>query len=140
MAHVRSQIRDAVVTALSGLAISVKASRTYSLTQGSDAALVYVPQDVVTQKAGPYIHRAATVLIEIFVNGKADTIDDTMDGHAVTVEVALAGSKLGGVAKDVQLQQTEIAFNGEGATPVGILRMTYQVRYATSEADPETAT
>lgn len=140
MAHVRSQIRDAIVTALSGLTISVKASRAYSLTWGVDMALVYVPQDDVTQKAGPYIHRMATVLVEIFVNGKADTIDDTLDAHATIVETALAGSNLGGLAKDVQLRQTEIAFNGEGATPVGILRMTYQVPYATSEADPETAT
>jgi hypothetical protein len=69
-----------------------------------------------------------------------DTFDDDVDAIAVQVEEAIAGDfTVNGLAKTVILQSTEIDFSGEAETPIGVARLTYDVRYVTAIDNVETA-
>ncbi len=136
MAHIRAQIRDAVATAVAGVGLTVKKSRAYPTE--NDYLFVYTTSENSTRVSMSTLERNLSVLIEFTARGPVDTIDDTLDGYAVLVETLMAASNLGGLVKDHVLQSTEIAFDGEGQKPVGLMRMTYDVLYFTDPANPET--
>jgi hypothetical protein len=69
-----------------------------------------------------------------------DTFDDDVDAIAVQVEEAIAADfTVNGLAKTAILQSTEIDFSGEAETPIGVARLTYDVRYVTAIDNVETA-
>jgi hypothetical protein len=80
-----------------------------------------------------------SVFVDCYVSVK-DTFDDDVDAIAVQVEEAIAADfTVNGLAKTAILQSTEIDFSGEAETPIGVARLTYDVRYVTAIDNVETA-
>ena len=146
MAHVRKQIRDRIVALLdSGVALvggRVYNSRVYALTQSKLPAItVYIGSEdsSLVTVGSKTLMRTVSVSVDIYENATA-SLDDNLDALAVQVEESIAADfQLNGLAKDAVLVSTEIDFSGESEQPVGVARLTFNVRYVTSVEDVETA-
>lgn len=146
MAHVRKQIRDAVVTAVTGLSTTgsnVYRTRVYPIASGKLPGLaVYTNAETSTNETVTIPRtksRTLEMVVECYVSGTAN-LDNTLDTIAVEVEEALtADVTLGGLAKDTQLTTTEIELVGEGESVAGLIRLTFEIMYSTLENDVETA-
>lgn len=146
MAHVRKQIRDAVVTALTGLTTtgtSVYRSRVFPLEKAKLPALaIFTKSEAVefdTLTITRSIMRRLEIGVEAFVTDMTNT-DNTLDTIAVEVEEALAADvTLGGLSRDVQVTAFEADYSGDGETTLAIGRFTVEVQYRTLENDVETA-
>ena len=146
MAHVRKQIRDAIVTALTGLTTTgsnVFRSRIYPLERGKLPGLCIYTRSETTEFDTLTISRSVNRNLEVVVEGyvkETSNYDNTLDQIAVEVEEALAADvTLGGLSKDVQVTAFEADFSGDGEQPVAVGRFTVAVLYRTAENDVETA-
>ena len=149
MSHVKSQVRDAIVTALGGItALSgrVHANRVNPVQHGDmPVALVFVTEEeITTDTIGHPRHqtRAISVMVDLLVETTED-FDDDLDDLQVSVETVLGGSAFLATMnsakwRDLTLVATEKALNGEGQVTVAGLRMEYRVECATRENNPET--
>ena len=146
MSHVRQQIRDDIVTTLTGLATTgsnVFRSRIFPLEQTNLPALcIYTKSETSeydTIGLPRSVNRILDVAVEAYVKGVSN-YDNTLDTIAVEVEEAIAADvTLGGVAKDAQITAFEADFAGDGEQPVAVGRFTITVEYRTVENDVETA-
>ena len=146
MAHVRKQIRDRIAALLdSGVALvegRVYNSRVYVLTQSKLPAItVYIGSEdsSLVTVGSKTLMRTVSVSVDIYENATA-SLDDNLDALAVQVEESIAADfQLNGLAKDAVLVSTEIDFSGESEQPVGVARLTFNVRYVTSVENVETA-
>ena len=128
MAHVRQQIRSAIVTALTGLTTTgsnVFRSRIYPLESGKLPGLcIFTRSEAVefdTLTITRSIGRVLEVSVEAYLSATAN-YDNTLDTIAVEVEEALAADvTLGGLSKDVQVTAFEADFSGDGEQPVAVL-------------------
>tara|TARA_R100000278_G_scaffold113608_1_gene91804 strand:- start:2778 stop:3221 length:444 start_codon:yes stop_codon:yes gene_type:complete len=146
MAHVRKQIRDAIVTALTGLTTTgsnVFRSRIYPLeTTKLPGLCIFTRSEAVefdTLRKPRSIDRNLVVNVEAYVSATSN-YDNTLDTIAVQVEEALAADvTFGGLSKDAQVTAFEVDFSGDGEQPVAVGRFNVEVRYRTLENDVETA-
>lgn len=146
MSHVRQQIRDDIVTTLTGLTTTgsnVFRSRIFPLEDTSLPALcIYTKSEVSeydTIGLPRSVNRVLDVAVEAYVKGVSN-YDNTLDTIAVEVEEAIAADvTLGGLAKDAQITAFEADFAGDGEQPVAVGRFTITVEYRTVENDVETA-
>ena len=146
MSHVRQQIRDDIVTTLTGLTTTgsnVFRSRIFPLEETNLPALcIYTKSETSeydTIGLPRSVNRVLDVAVEAYVKGVSN-YDNTLDTIAVEVEEAIAADvTLGGVAKDAQITAFEADFAGDGEQPVAVGRFTITVEYRTVENDVETA-
>ena len=146
MSHVRQQIRDDIVTTLTGLTTTgsnVFRSRIFPLEETNLPALcIYTKSEASeydTIGLPRSVNRVLDVAVEAYVKGVSN-YDNTLDTIAVQVEEAIAADvTLGGVAKDAQITAFEADFAGDGEQPVAVGRFTVTVEYRTVENDVETA-
>lgn len=146
MAHVRKQIRDAVVTAVTGLTTTgsnVFRNRVFPLETSKVPGLcVFTKSESVdfdTLHIPRSIMRTLDLGVEAYVVATAN-YDNTLDTIAVEVEEALAADvTLGGLSKDLQVTAFEADFIGDGEQTVAVGRFTVLVQYRTLENDVETA-
>lgn len=146
MAHVRTQIRTALVAQLTGLATTgarVFASRVHPLADNQLPCLLIIANDEPSIVEGlsnpPILERTLEVLIRAVVKASS-SLDATLDTIISEVEVALAAvTTLGGLIKAISLNA--IAFSYDDATdkPVGVAELTYQITYFTVSGSPNTA-
>lgn len=145
--HLRRQIRDAITTALTGLATTgarAFASRVYPLeTTDLPALLIHVLDEASegTSLGAPRVmERRVRVRVTAVARATAD-LDDVLDGICKEVEIALAMpcAALAGIAKVITLTATDIALVGDGEKPVGQAAMTYDVVYMAVETAPDAA-
>ncbi len=148
MAHIRKQIRDAVVTALTGLASTgsnvfpmrvrpvddskYPALLVYTLAERSQPGDMGHPRD---------LDRNPLIAIEAITGG--DTFDDDLDQIAVEVETAMANSaKLGGLVNDLFLESTDFTLapsvNEKSDKRVAVMALRYSALVMTPENNPET--
>lgn len=146
MTHARQQIRERIasnVGALTTTGSRVFQSRVYNLEQSSlPALLIYSKSETDerdTFQTMDGLTRNLAVVIEGYANG-ASNLDDTLDTISEEVEIAVAADPTcNGLAKDCSLEATDIDFDGEGDSPVGVVRMTWAVLYRTTTTAPGTA-
>jgi len=146
MAHVRKQIRDAVVTAVTGLTTTgsnVFRNRVFPLeTSKLPGLCVFTKSESVdfdTLHIPRSIMRTLDLGVEAYVVATSN-YDNTLDTIAVEVEEALAADvTLGGLSKDLQVTAFEADFIGDGEQTVAVGRFTVLVQYRTLENDVETA-
>lgn len=141
MSHVRLQIRDAAVALLTaelGEDADVYASRILPLEEADlPAVLVYTNSEEVAELEFGGLDRTLSLVVEAVA--QATDLDAALDPLLVGIESALNGSTLGGLAARVlPTGGLEVTQSAEGAAPVGRARLTFEVAYATSLADPET--
>lgn len=144
MTHARQQIRDAVVTAITGLTTTgsnVFAGRVYPLTNGElPGACVYTLNESSELVTKTTLLRQVQVNVEAYV--KADeNFEDTVDQIAAEVEAAIeSNTALQALVKDIHPTEFEKDILREGEKPVGIGVMTFMTTYTTNPTDPETIT
>jgi hypothetical protein len=143
--HLRRQIREAIATAVTGLATTgarVYQSRVYPLEDTNLPALLIHTQaeDVlsVTLPAPRTLQRALRVQVIAVAKATAD-LDDTLDQICKEVEVALAMPAASGPWKTLTLQTVEIELTGSTEKPVGQAAMTYEALYMAAENTPDVA-
>jgi hypothetical protein len=143
MVHVRKQIRDDVVTTLTGLTTTgtrVFASRVYPNEAGKLPLLcVYSLNEASELIAmnGNQLLRSLEIVVEGYAKAKAN-LDDTLDTIAKEVEEALAVDPTrGSIAHKTVINDTEISLSEEGEQPIGVIRMSFQVDYVTTSGDVE---
>jgi len=146
MSHVRQQIRDDIVTTLTGLTTTgsnIFRSRIFPLEETNLPALcIYTKSETSeydTIGLPRSVNRILDVAVEAYVKGVSN-YDNTLDTIAVEMEEAIAADiTLGGLAKDAQITAFEADFAGDGEQPVAVGRFTVTVEYRTVENDVETA-
>jgi len=146
MAHVRTQIRNRVGTVLTnGVTLvsgRVYQSRVYPLSTANLPAITVLTgseSSALMAMGAKTLDRVATIFVDCYVS-VTDSFDDDVDALAVQVESAIAADfTVDGLAKTAILRSTDIDFSGESEAPVGIARLTYEVRYVTTIGDVETA-
>ena len=146
MAHLRNQIRDAMVTRLTNLTTTgtnVFRSRIYPLESNNLPGLcIFTKSEVTTFDTltrPRSINRVLEIGVEAYVKATSN-YDNTLDTIAVEVEEAIAADRtLGGLAKDTYLESTEIEFNAEGEKPLGYVSMTFLTNYYVKEKNPDVA-
>lgn len=147
MTHVRKQIRDLAVTALTGLtttATRVFPDRAYSIPQDKLPALrVFYSREAGelvqgAMGADPTMHRKAMLVVVGYADGSG--LDDTLDLIAKEVEIAMEGAGNFGSRSigSATYTGTEFALE-EGDSRTGSVALTFDVQYRTAESDPETA-
>jgi len=142
MPHVRAQIRDAVVTAVTGLGATVKPTRKFPTNAAELPRIhVYTNRERVDEDMSSLTTqtRILELSVETVATGAEATLDDTIDAFCVSLETALVGNKLSGLALDTQLTVTEIDVDSTGKEPIAAARLTFDVTYRTIRAAPETA-
>lgn len=145
MSHIRKRIRDAVVTALTGLTTTgtrVYKSRVYPLESGKLPGLcIYTKSEDISTTT---INRPRTQIrtLEVVIEGYVmanSAFDDTIDQISVEVEEALyTNALLGGLAKETNILSFDADYSGEGEKVVGVGRWTVNVIYTDKENDVET--
>lgn len=146
MAHIRTQIRDAVVARLrtvDGLALAAGYGRTARGLQRNDVPAAFVRIAEVAApafKSGRILRRSLSVAIDVLVSSLEDDIDTRLDDLAVKIEAALADQESLGVGALLEWQYA-------GATPGvvdvgeeihGSLSLTYTCSVSTEAGKPST--
>ena len=146
MTHIRQQVRDAVVTAVTGLATTganVFKSRTLDVPQASLPALLVYTKDEFSELdtmdvAGGKLRRAHEVVI-VALAQEAANVDAKLDAIAEEIEVAMfANRKLGGLARDSVLEETTQLLSGAGEQEQAGLRLVFTVDTGSARGVPGT--
>lgn len=142
--HLHRQIREAVVTALTGLTTTgarVYANRLYPIEAANLPALrLYLDDETaerLTLHGNPIEARVLTLVVEACAQAAAD-LDDTLDLISQEVETDLAaGLTVGG--KTLEALYTGMTYQDEPAgTPVGVKRMTFSIPFECAANAPDT--
>lgn len=144
--HVRKQIRDRLVTVLTGLTTTgsnVFDSRFYRLSDSNLPALVIMTTDETVEHITVNLgsrNQMRTLNAEIEGFAESATIDDLLDTIAKEVEIALAADPtLNDLAMEIRLTALEVDFEGRSEKPKGRIKLTYEVDYQVDESDPTIA-
>jgi hypothetical protein len=144
--HIRTQIRDRVATACTGLSTTgtnVFKARARRLGDAKLPALVIyteseqIPGDLTSGNIGS---RTFTRVIDLVVEGYAkDTanVDTTLDTIAKEVETAVAGVTIDDTLHDIEPVETEKELNGDGEQIVGVVKVTFRAWTRTAEGVPD---
>jgi hypothetical protein len=147
MPHARETLRDAVVTAVTGLSTTgarVFADRPQArplLTSELPALMVTTGVEVVEVASihtAPMLNRELEIQV-IACARSASGLDDTMDDIALEVETVLGGGSLASGKADIALVAIEApVFDASGDMPVAQQTMRFRVSYATAANAPGT--
>ena len=144
--HVRTQIRNAAVTRLAGLALTganVFASRIRPVDSTKmPCLLVYTDEEELGPATvhGTYA-RDLTLSIKIVAEQSGEGIDALLDDIAEDVEAELGNATplLVGASQQLTLTSIAVEFDDEGEKPAGSLTLAYRFQYFTTTAAPGTA-
>ena len=143
--HLRRQIREALATAVTGLATTgsrVFQSRVYPLeTADLPGLLVFTlteSSERVTFPAPGLMQRVLRLQVVGIASAVSD-LDDTLDQICKEVEIALAMpcTALAGIAKTITLISTDVEMQGTSSRPVGQAAMTFEIVYMAAENAPD---
>lgn len=145
MSHVRKQLRDAAISAISAnvpaLASATEKVRGYlSHRDRLPRCEISTPTE---QAAGAtmdgLVERQVELTATVQVAGSAD-VEDQCDALAVGIEKALLGdATVQSLVKEITLEATGFEMVGEGENRIARLEMSWGAVIHTFEADPETA-
>lgn len=145
MAHVRTQIRAAITSALEdslGSDYDIFSSRKYKLNVVPKAMIDmrFSNVDVSAQTMGDLRTHTATLLIRVQRTATGAEIDDLLDQDEVNVTAAMESFDWVSLLEDApELTQVSWADDADGEVPIGMIVMRYAIEYRVSKSDPETA-
>ncbi|WP_251976718.1 hypothetical protein [Salinicola avicenniae] len=141
MIHPRQQIRDEIVTAITGntdARLNVWASRALPVWNGSQglravmpAILIYTrsEQAEIFNEAPREYRRVLQIGVQLHVLG-AENTDDRLDALAAQVETQLLHDEtLNGTCSDLRLFDSEFTFTDDGEHEMGAARLTFEATY-----------
>jgi hypothetical protein len=142
-AHLHTQIRGAVVTALTGLATSgarVYANRLMQLPDALQPTLIVTADEETAEPLTlhqPSAERRLALVVACYAKASAG-LDDTLDQMSKEVEVALAaGITIGG--RVLSCDYTGMSYDDElGDKPVGVKRLSFSVSFSAMSNAPDT--
>lgn len=146
MSHARTQIRNAVVALVTGLASTadrVYVSRLHPLPKDKVPALRVFVDDETIQRGTIHdpsmLQRVVTIRIDC-VSALSEGLDGDLDQMALEVEEAIAAdSNLGGLLSSGLIPSgIELDRSGEGEKDVGILTVVFECEYEVNSDDVET--
>lgn len=143
MSHIRTQIRNAVVTTLTGLAstgANVFPNRSFAVPPDKMPALCIYTASESSGLDGTAtgLRREINLVVDAVFQFTAANFDDEADVIAAEVETALGNARqLGGLAHDVVPVAMQLSHNGEGELSTGICSMTFEVTTRTRIGAPE---
>lgn len=143
--HVRQQLRDAIVTALTGLATTGARVYTARVYPAQDSELPHLEINTVDEQADQIgLHAPGIterqVSIEITarargISGLANTLDDI----SAEVETVLSGAiTVSGELVPLAYQGASIQFSGDADQPIGSAALRYQATLYTASNAPGT--
>lgn len=141
MSHRRQQIREAIVTRLASVPVTLTRSRVRNWQAGELPGIAVYTLSEQSETApidSREMARTVTVAVEIYVGG-GDGIDDEIDDLCVAIEAAMEGDDEGrfeGLVIDSALARTTICLVGEGERRHGICRLEYEAEYWVPPGDP----
>lgn len=146
MAHLRTQIRNALAARLTGLATTgsrVSTTQFYPVAPSSLPCLLIVTEDETVEAASigwpPVLARELRARVVALVSGTSGH-EDALDQIAAEIEVAVAADRtLGGLVKSAQLVGLRPSFDAESDRPVGRMELLYVFVYRAVEGSPQTA-
>ena len=144
MSHARTSIRDAFVSALTGLTTTksrVYKSRVYPLDNDNLPGLtVFVSTEEIDEEEGKIAriqHRYCEIVVKGYDKLTAG-LDDQLDTIAEEVETAIFNTTIpGSYGLDLINSESDIKTGAE--KPVGEITLTFRVQYLTEEGAPNTA-
>ena len=145
MPHARTQIRDAVLAAVSNLPTTRRnafASRVHPMNDNELPCLLVFTREEAAERMSTMpprtFKRTLTVIVEGYVK-LTSTYDDKLDKIAVEVEKAIyENPSLAGIVRDIFISNTAITLTGDAEKPVAVISMSFVAEYITRENDPET--
>lgn len=146
MTHARTQIRNAVTTALTGLnttGSNVYESHVYPIGEDQLPGLtIYTVNEsselMARSSSGTKMKRVLDLAVTAYVKEKTG-YDETVDTIMVEVEEALQGnSAIQNLVKFIFPRELSIDFSGDGDIPVAIAAQTFSLEYHTLIDDVET--
>lgn len=141
--HARQQLRDAVVTAVTGLAITGSRVYTARVYPAQDSELPHLEVNTVDESASDVLLDGSIerqVTLEITARARATAaLANTLDAIAEQVETTL-GASINVNGKDVDLAYTgaSIQFSGDADQPIGTASLTYRATLYTAANAPGT--
>ncbi|MDX1901887.1 MAG: hypothetical protein SFW66_07795 [Gammaproteobacteria bacterium] len=149
MTHVRTKIRQAIVTALAGLTTTedrIFDTQIYPLERAQLPAItVAVEKDNVLSDWSTMLESgvlAQTYEMPVMIRGYAkatETVQDVLDAIALEVIEALKADRtLGGLSKDIRIDDVpEITVSGTGEQPIGMITLGCMVLYRIADNAPD---
>ena len=142
MAHMRKQIRDAVVSRLTNLptaAARVFGAKRWNWQGGELPGIaVYTDSETAQRRSADGDQERRVDLIIDCAASASDELEDALDQMCAEVEAAMAtDSTFGGLAWDSTYAGMTTDASTDGEKPVGIKRLRYSVTYETAEGAPE---
>lgn len=138
MAHqrqvIRHYVRDLLTAGNTAACNRVTATRINPYRTGELPAIsVYTLEDTVDQERSNTAPREYTRDLKLEIAGwvtPGDDVDDRMDDLALEIETLMDGDiYLGDNAADSMLEATAMGVRGEGDAIMGLVTLTYRVRY-----------
>lgn len=148
MTHVRTQIRGAAATALTGLTTTGARVFKSRIRPADDdelpCLLVYCDDERDIEKTTAGNPGRLSRPLELIIKGlakKTAALDDELDKIALEVEVAIAANvTLGGLVREgAWLRDIGVTMNEEMETPCGEIVMVFSATYSTNSNAPEVA-
>lgn len=144
MSHIRTRIRQNLVSSLTGLAntgSNVFDSRVYPMNADTLPGIcVYTENETSTyQSINPprTLDKTITASVEIYVQ-MIDTYDEVLDQISADVEEALyTDLTRNGLAQDTRVLSFDSTFSGDVEQPLIMGKLTVQIRYSAVEGSPE---
>lgn len=144
MSHVRKQIRDRVVTELSGLTTTgqrVHNTRYFPLSPNDLPCLLVYPDDGVAEESEHDGELRLSRELRMVVRGVAQAqknVEDKLDTIAAEVETAMSRT-LNDLAVNSMLAETRILRSNEGDHEIASVELVFAVLYRTALGAPEAA-
>ncbi len=149
MAHARASVRQAIVTALTGLTTTgsrVGGRLLHTAAPAATPCLSVIVAGSPETWSGAMMHENGSVEardLPVTIEGRIYALtgyEDTLDTIAAEVETALQGNAaLAALCSEVRLISTQVEIDGEGEKPVGLLTMEWLVTYRVNRTAPTTA-
>lgn len=134
--HKRTQIKNAVVSALTGLVTTgtnVFPSRVHAIPAKHLPGLLVYPDEEDSEPGETGPNRSLDRELSLVIDGQAKSgadIDDVLDGIAEEIETAMNVDRhFSGLALESFLSSTVFRLSGEGRQRAGKIKMTYKIFY-----------
>ena len=142
MAHARKQIRDQLMTTLTGL--TTTESRVFNSRVYDHDALpcisVYTLSEELGEESQNKQFRMLNVMVEVRAKA-ADSLEDDLDKIGAEIEDAIfanGDTTLSNTCKDFDYDGLDIELSGEAEQPFGLMTMRFMAMYRVNKTDVET--
>ena len=142
MAHARKQIRDQLITTLTGL--TTTGSNVFNSRVSNHDVLpcisVYTLSEELGEESSLKQFRVLNVMVEVRAKA-ADSLEDDLDQIGAEIEDAIFASgdtTLSNTCKDFDYDGLDIELSGEAEQPFGLMTMRFLAMYRVNKTDVET--